>query len=59
VKRKVQENISEFGSRSTRTKRAISGDQNQELYEKLLSMKPPRITKTAALVENFFEAASK
>jgi hypothetical protein len=55
----VLESTSEFENRSTRTKSAISGDQNKELYEKLLSMKPPRITKTAALVENFFEVASK
>ena len=32
---------------------------NPELYEKLLSMKPPRVTKTAALVENFYEFSSR
>jgi hypothetical protein len=59
AKRRVLETSSEFGTKSNLKKRAISSDLNQELYEKLLSMKPPRITKTAALVENFFEAASK
>ena len=54
-----QNTLQAASTKSNLKKRAISSDLNQELYEKLLSMKPPRITKTAALVENFFEVASK